>query len=58
MGLAMALDTDGLNPFGHESTAEGRDPKSEFQRALTALGVSHLVAPSTQAQPTVCRGRW
>ena len=56
MGLPMALDTDGLNPFGHESTAEGRDPKSEFQRALTALGVSHLVAPSPQAQPTVCRG--
>ena len=36
--------------FGHESTADGRDPRSEFQRALTALGVSHLVAPSPQAK--------
>ncbi|MFM8421369.1 MAG: hypothetical protein ACKOEQ_14745, partial [Verrucomicrobiota bacterium] len=55
MGLPMALDTDGLALVGHESTAGGRDPKSEFQRALTALGVSHLVAPSPQAKPN---DRW
>ena len=51
MGLPTALHADGLALFGHESTAEGRDLKSEFQRALTALGVSHLVAPSPRAQP-------
>jgi hypothetical protein len=49
-GLPLALYTDGLSLFGHESTADGRDPRSEFQRALTALGVSHLVAPSPQAK--------
>jgi hypothetical protein len=41
--------------FGHESTADGRDPRSEFQRALTALGVSHLVAPSPQAKGKIER---
>jgi hypothetical protein len=51
MGLPMAVYTDCLSLFAHESTAEGRDPKSEFQRALTALGVRHLVAPSPQAKP-------
>jgi hypothetical protein len=51
----MALHTDGLALFGHESAAEGRDPKSEFQRAPTALGVSHLVAPSPQAKGKVER---
>jgi len=50
MGLPMSTYTDGLSLFGHESTAEGRDPKSELQRALTALDVSHLVAPSPQAK--------
>ncbi len=55
MGLPMAIYTDGLSLFGHESTAEGRDPKSEFQRALTALGVSHLVAPSPQAKGKIER---
>ncbi|MFM8420822.1 MAG: hypothetical protein ACKOEQ_11955 [Verrucomicrobiota bacterium] len=55
MGLPMALDTDGLALFGHESTAEGRDPKGEFQRTLTALGVSHLVAPSPQAKGKIER---
>ena len=49
-GLPLALYTDGLALFGHESTGDGRDPRSEFQRALTALGVSHLVAPSPQAK--------
>ena len=51
----MAIDTDGLCPLGHQSTAEGRDPKSEFQRALTALGVSHLVAPNPQSKGKIER---
>ncbi|MEY3274888.1 MAG: hypothetical protein RL153_153 [Verrucomicrobiota bacterium] len=55
MGLPMALYTDGLALFGHESTAVGRDPKSEFQRALTAQGVGHLVAPNPQAKGTIDR---
>ena len=54
-GGATALYTDGLSLFGHKSTAEGRDPKSEFQRALTALGVSHLVAPNPQAKGRIER---
>ena len=54
-GLPLALYTDGLALFGHESTADGRDPCSEFQRALTALGVAHLVAPSPQAKGKIER---
>ena len=46
MGLPTALHADALALFGHDSTAVGRDPKSEAQRALSALCVSHLVAPS------------
>ena len=41
--------------FGHEPSAEGRDPKSEFLRALTALGFSHLVAPSPRTQGKIER---
>jgi len=54
-GLPLAIYTDGLSLFGHDSTAEGRDPSSEFQRALTALGVTHLVAPSPQAKGKIER---
>ena len=54
-GLPVALYTDGLALFGHVSTADGRDPRSEFQRALTALGVTHLVAPSPQAKGKIER---
>ena len=54
-GIPVAFYTDGLALFGHESTADGRDPRSEFQRALTALGVSHLVAPSPQAKGKIER---
>jgi hypothetical protein len=53
--LPVALYTDGLALFGHESTRDGLDPRSEFQRALTALGVSHLVAPSPQAKGKIER---
>jgi hypothetical protein len=54
-GLPLALYTDGLSLFGHDSTAEGRDPSSEFQRALTALGIAHPVAPSPQAKGKIER---
>ena len=54
-GLPVAIYTDGLALFGHVSTHDNRDPRSEFQRALTALGVSHLVAPSPQAKGKIER---
>lgn len=50
LGLPLALYTDGLALFGHESTTGGRDPRSEFQRAVKALGVTQLVAPSPPGQ--------
>ena len=54
-GRPLALYTDGLALFGYESSTDGREPRSEFQRALTALGVSHLVAPSPQAKGKIER---
>jgi hypothetical protein len=54
-GLPIALYTDGLALFGHQSTTGGHDPRSEFQRALTALGVTHLVAPSPEAKGKIER---
>jgi hypothetical protein len=53
--LPLAVYTDGLSLFGHTSTADHRDPSSEFQRAFTALGVTHLVAPSPQAKGKIER---
>jgi hypothetical protein len=47
--------TDGLSLFGHDSMADDRDPSSEFQRAFSALGVTHLVAPSPQAKGKIER---
>lgn len=54
-GLPLAIYTDGLSLFGHDSTRDNLDPCSEFQRALTALTVSHLVAPSPQAKGKIER---
>jgi hypothetical protein len=54
-GLPLVPYTDGLSLFEHDSTAEGRDPSFEFQRALTALGIAHLVAPSPQAKGKIER---
>ncbi|KAB2669798.1 MAG: transposase family protein [Verrucomicrobia bacterium] len=54
-GRPVALYTDGLALFGYQSSTDGGDPRSEFQRALTALGVSHLVAPSPQAKGKIER---
>ena len=47
--------TDGLSLFGHDSMADDRDPCSEFQRAFSALGVTHRVAPSPQAKGRIER---
>jgi hypothetical protein len=54
-GLPMVVYTDGLSLFGHDSMADDRDPCSEFQRAFSALGVTHLVAPSPQAKGKIER---
>jgi hypothetical protein len=53
--LPMVVYTDGLSLFGHDSMADDRDPRSEFQRAFSALGVTHLVAPSPQAKGKIER---
>jgi hypothetical protein len=54
-GLPLAVYTDGLSLFGHDSMADDRDPCSEFQRAFSALGITHLVAPSPQAKGKIER---
>lgn len=53
--LPEVVYTDGLSLFGHDSMADDRDPSSEFQRAFSALGVTHLVAPSPQAKGKIER---
>jgi hypothetical protein len=53
--LPLVVYTDGLSLFGHDSMADDRDPSSEFQRAFSALGVTHLVAPSPQAKGKIER---
>ncbi len=45
-GIPQAIYTDGLSLFGPSSSHDHLDPRSEFQRALRAIGVAHLVAPS------------
>ena len=51
----MVVYTDGLSLFSHDSLADDREPWSEFQRAFSALGVTHLVAPSPQAKGKIER---
>jgi hypothetical protein len=53
--LPLVVYTDGLSLFGHDSMSDDRDPCSEFQRAFSALGVTHLVAPSPQAKGKIER---
>jgi hypothetical protein len=53
--LPLVVYTDGRSLFGHDSMADDRDPCSEFQRAFSALGVTHLVAPSPQAKGKIKR---
>lgn len=54
-GLPEAIYTDGLSLFGPSSSHDHADPRSEFQRALRALHVAHLVAPTPQAKGKIER---
>jgi len=47
--------TDGLSLFGHTSAHDRLDTLSQFQRALSALGINHRVAPSPQAKGKIER---
>ena len=55
-GLPQAIYTDALSLFGPSSSNHHADPRSEFQRALRALHVAHLVAPTPQAKGKIERG--
>lgn len=54
-GAPSGFYTDGLSLFGHTSAADRLDTASQFQRALSALGVNHRVAPSPQAKGKIER---
>jgi hypothetical protein len=54
-GQPAALYTDGLSLFGHRSPADRHDTHSQFQRAFTALGTAHRVAPDAQAKGKIER---
>ncbi len=54
-GIPEIVYTDGLSLFGPSSSDERDDPKSQFQRAFRALGVTHLVAPTPQAKGKIER---
>lgn len=54
-GLPEVVYTDGLSLFGPSSSHDHNDPKSEFQRALRALHMAHLVAPTPQAKGKIER---
>ena len=54
-GLPQVIYTDALSLFGPSSSHDHSDPKSEFQRALRALQVAHLVAPTPQAKGKIER---
>jgi len=54
-GIPEAIYTDALSLFGPSSTHDKADPKSQFQRALLAMGVAHLVAPTPQAKGKIER---
>lgn len=44
-----------MSLFGHTSTADRLDTHSQFQRAFTALGVAHRVAPDAPAKGKIER---
>jgi hypothetical protein len=54
-GMPEAVYTDALSLFGPSSSGDHSEPKSEFQRALRALGIVHLVAPTPQAKGKIER---
>ena len=47
-GLPQVIYTDGLSHFGPSSSHDHSERKSEFQHALRALHVAHIVAPTHQ----------
>jgi hypothetical protein len=54
-GLPDAIYTDGLSLFGPSSSNDHADSRSEFQRALRALSIAHLVVPTPQAKGKIER---
>jgi hypothetical protein len=54
-GLPACLYTDGLSLFGHRAPADRLDTHSQFQRAFTALGTAHRVAPDAPAKGKIER---
>jgi hypothetical protein len=54
-GAPACLYTDGLSLFGHRTPADRLDTHSQFQRAFTALGTAHRVAPDAQAKGKIER---
>jgi hypothetical protein len=54
-GPPACLHTDGRSRFGRRSPADRLDTHSQFQRAFTALGTAHRVAPDAQAKGKVER---
>ena len=54
-GPPACLYTDGLSLFGHRSPADRLDTHSQFQRAFTALGTAHRVAPDAPAKGKIER---
>ena len=54
-GLPACIYTDGLCLFGHRSPADRLDTHSQFQRAFSAMGVHHRVAPDAQAKGKIER---
>jgi hypothetical protein len=54
-GLPACCYTDGLSLFGHRSPADRHDTHSQFQRAFSALGVAHRVAPDAPAKGKIER---
>jgi len=54
-GIPACLYTDGLSLFGHRAPADRLDTQSQFQRAFTALGTAHRVAPDAPAKGKIER---
>ncbi|MCX6846949.1 MAG: hypothetical protein NTU84_10420, partial [Verrucomicrobia bacterium] len=54
-GLPQVIYTDGLSLFGSSTSHHHDYPRSEFQRALNALHVAHIVAPTPQAKGKIER---
>jgi hypothetical protein len=55
IGAPACFYTDGLSLFGHRSPADRLDTHSQFQRAFSALGVTHRVAPDAPAKGKIER---